>query len=114
MHSRIAGMYWILVMLFALSAFVIGIGIPAVHAIEWLQTGTWPDYETRQFFTDMGWSFPQTAWVGFQRAIDWTLRQPFACTGSAASIVVAFIFAQLAEDQGRRADKKTRVENIRR
>src|ERR1017187_7962584 len=109
MHSKIAGMCWILVMLSGLAAFVIGIGIPAVHAIAWLQTGDWPEFLTSQFFMYAGLPFPQTSWVGIQRAMDWTLRQPFACIGSAASIVVALIFAQLAEDRERMAEKKTRA-----
>jgi hypothetical protein len=114
MHSKIAGACWILVMLSGLSAFIIGIGIPAVHAIAWLQTGDWPDYLTSQFFMSMGLPFPRSSWVGIQNALDWTLRQPFACTGSAASLAVALIFAQLAEGQQRQADKNTRAGNIRR
>ena len=111
MHSKIAGTCWILVVLSILFAFVIGIGIPAFHAITWLQTGTWPEYLTWQFFMYVGLPLPQTSWVGIQRAIDWGLRQPFACTGSAAFMAVGFIFAQLAEGQERKADKKKRVGN---
>jgi hypothetical protein len=100
-------------MLSGLVAFVIGIGIPAFHALVWLQTGDWPEYLTSQFFMCEGLPFPQTSWVGIQSAMDWSLRQPFACTGSAAAIAVALIFVQLAEDHEQRADKKTRVGNKR-
>jgi hypothetical protein len=113
MEMKIAGTCWILVVLSALSTFAIGIGIPGFHAIVWLRTGSWSEYLTWQFFVYAGLPFPQTSWAGLQRAIDWSLRQPFACTGSAASMAVGFIFALLAEGQERKIDKKTRVGNKR-
>ena len=97
MPMRFSTVVWIPAMACLLVAVGIGIGIPAVHVFEWLQTGSSSRLETTaEVFTAFQWPVPHSSWIGLQKLISGLFKLPFALTSGLAFVIVGSFFAKWA------------------